>query len=401
MSLARSLILVLTGLLLICAMGCGSKTELNTEYGKISNQGQTASINGTRALAEMFRQQGLTVSRQLAISPRLHRFQTIIWFPDRRQVPSQEVVDALEEWLDEGYSRTLIYVGRDYEATLNYLEQVRDKTEIENQEEFFRLIAEARVAELKVEEDVNQIVSAQQCDWFEQKPASRRKPAKRIRGDLTKGVSAQRVYIEAGDLLLPPKDAEVEKLLVVDGQPFVYSIPSFEFSRNQVIVVSNASFLLNYGLTHAENRKLAGNLIRYCDPAGGVVFLESGPGEIPIRTSSDASQPWAWISRPPLRYIVPHVFVWGVLFCFVFFPIYGKAKRFLRKPASNRTVQDTASARTSESASAGIHYHTSTTSFRSHIVALGKLLQRSESRSDAITKIRNYQETFGKESTFK
>ena len=102
-------------MLLTVLVGCGRRQELVTEYGKVVGDQGGTSVNGTSVLFEMLRENGFRVKRYRKISPRLNRYNTIVWFPNDQGCPSSEATNALENWLTEGYLRTLIYVGRDYQ----------------------------------------------------------------------------------------------------------------------------------------------------------------------------------------------------------------------------------------------------------------------------------------------
>jgi hypothetical protein len=381
--------------------GCGSRNSLKTEYGKMRNEGSSASLNGTGVFAEMFRQSDVTVNRQGSISPRLNRYQTIVWFPDRFSAPSDEVVAALEKWINQGWGRTLIYVGRDFDCDLGYLRQVYDHTEVDDREELNRQIAEALVRRRAPQRDFVADKNRDRCDWFKTKKMYPRKIEK-LSGPFADQLESIPFTLESATVLVPPKrlaEPEQQNLLKADGQPFVFRLQRPQCD-GQVIVVRNGSFLLNFGLTIPAHRILASRLINACDLNGAVVFLESGPAEVRIQERADAHQPWAWISRPPLRYIVPHLLFWGVLFCFVLFPIFGRAKRF--QPPREIGTKRTAASQpgySSPSDSNSIHGRTTMTSFRAHLVALGKMLQRSEQPAAAKEKIQNYIETYGKDST--
>ena len=138
-----------------------------------------------------------------------------------------------------------------------------------------------------------------------------------------------------------------------------------------MIFISNGSFLLNYGLVNQENRKLASNLIDECS-YGSVLFLESGPDPITV-TESDAPpthNQWAWLNTAPLKYIVPQFFFWGVVFCFVYYPIFGRPR------STAKRIPD----------------------FRRHIDAFGRLLTRSKKPDEARRMIRQYNEIAGDSS---
>jgi len=171
-------------------------------------------------------------------------------------------------------------------------------------------------------------------------------------------------------MLVPTSGSNWESvpLLVADGEEFAFKLTKSwdDYSEGKIIVVSNGSFLVNYSLVDRGSRKLAGNLIDLCDPNGDVMFLESGRGGIKVSdTDTSNHNRWSWISQAPLCYIIPHFLMWGILFCFAFFPIFGRPRVVKRK---------------------------STSTFRNHVNALGKMMGRTDLPNQAINKIRKYQQ---------
>jgi hypothetical protein len=164
---------------------------------------------------------------------------------------------------------------------------------------------------------------------------------------------------------------KLETLLEVNERPFAfryYEEPADEdqywASENRLVFVTNAGFLTNYGLIKAGNRQLAANLVDQIEPYSDVLFLESDEYGIEISESDyDAHNNWAWITKKPLCYMVPHFLAWGVLFCFVFYPIFGRPKRTVE--ARDR-------------------------SFGDHIGAIGRLSSRHLNLSTAREKVREY-----------
>jgi hypothetical protein len=328
--------------------------------------------------ADMFAERGFTVKRRQKISPRIERFETLVWFPDDYSCPSAKATDALNAWLENGWERTLIYVGRDYTAQADYLADVMQSAPAEQKEEVLRRIAEAKLEQdtgtgsygfYWLDEDLTS------CEWFDQKTIPREKVSQ-LDGPMSSGVSPTGSTLKLSTILVPnPKtcgpegDWEVTPWLSANGHDFVFELQRRydDYSNNRILVVSNGSFLLNFSLVNRRNRQLAGKLIDRCDVQGDVLFLESGPHGIDVSDSDTINHnTWAWIAQPPLRYIVPHFLMWGILFCFVFFPIFGRP-RILKKR--------------------------STSTFRNHVDAIGKLLGRSDHRNRAIEKIEKYLHT--------
>lgn len=372
---------------LICAFfvaGC-RKPDLNTQYGKIAGRAGSDSVNGTSVFAEMFEESGFTVKRRQKISPRIDRFGTIVWFPNDYSCPSPEAVAALNEWLAGNAGRTLIYVGRDYDSRGDYLTEVMHDAPVEQKEELLRQKAEGTYIQVRRSEISGEFSFGQEvffpesdlneCEWFEKIRVKRRKTSS-LSGSLATGLVPGKAQIELSTLLSPGNDDDLgssETLLEADGNSFVtkLTIGASEL-KNSLIVVSNGSFLLNYALVNREHRRLASNLIDQCESAGGVLFLESGPRGIEVSDSDTTNHNnWAWIAQPPLRYIVPHFLLWCVLYCFVYFPIFGRPKRIKKR---------------------------NTSTFRTHVNAMGKLLERSDHPDRAIDKIRDYQNLVGGES---
>ena len=358
---------------ILCSVaGCQNRSELNTQYGKITGTEGSDSLNGTAILVEMFKERGFEVKRRSKISPRINRYDTIVWFPDDFSCPSKEAVDALNKWLDDDSKRTLVYVGRDYSALTDYMNSVKDSAPVEEQEELLRQIAEGRVRQDNQESDsmfswFDEDTTS--CEWFEREKVLRRKASevKSYRGgNLTK---LSKAVVELSTILVPMvKDGwSAKEWIDADGNDFATILTNEAHVHDgKIYVVSNGSTLLNYSLINPEHRALATELIDDCNAFSGVVFLESGTRGVEVSDSDTINHNnWAWISQAPLRYIVPHFLFWGVLFCFVYFPIFGRAKRLKKRNLS---------------------------SFRSHINAMGKLLARGGHQQNAINKIRKYQD---------
>jgi hypothetical protein len=170
-----------------------------------------------------------------------------------------------------------------------------------------------------------------------------------------------------------PEDAipdEIDVLLDSENDPLVTRItgPSYH-EGNQIIVVTNGSFLLNLPLINREHRKLAGRLIAACGPPRKVAFLESNAFGPPILdeepgtgmpTGLEALIVW------PIGCILMHLAVVGILYCFAGYPIFGRPQ-----PLSPDAPTD----------------------FRKHADALGELLQRTNDTGYAMERLAQYQQT--------
>ena len=109
-------------LLYVC-IGC-APTDIASTYGERRGSEGGPSVNGTAVLAGMFEEAGHRVSSWSRLSPKLEECQTIVWFPDDFAPPTVEQRDFLEWWLYNETGRTVVYVGRDFDATPAYWRQI-------------------------------------------------------------------------------------------------------------------------------------------------------------------------------------------------------------------------------------------------------------------------------------
>jgi len=308
-------------LILLLAAGCRAK-DINTIYGRRSGIGAT-SVNGTGVLAEMFERAGHKVLARTSLSPWLNEnADCIVWFPDDFRGPSPQVQTWLERWLAEEPDRTLIYVGRDFDAAPRYWAKVQplapasQLAEIQRRKGAADLVVNERRARLREDED---------CGWFkvDLKPAPRQVQSLQGEPEWLASVDPSKVEIELASRLVPPPEADV---LLRSGSDALVSRQFVE--DGQLIVVANGSFLLNLPLVSHEHRKLAGHLIEEIGPPPRtMVFLQSIAGGPPIRDNDPQPNPPSGLEILnvwPTNWILMHLLVAGVLFCFARYPIFGR-----------------------------------------------------------------------------
>ena len=373
---------LLAASLLVAVGGCGEQpTVPATQYGRFQGQGYASSLNGTRVFRDMVTAAGMSVKRYDKLSPKIEHFETIFWFLSDRNAPPGASLDYLENWLLRGYDRTLVLVGRDYDADVSYWRDLIRQTTDERAKEFYQIqlaiaMANQDQARQSYQRDIDAntgllVALSRDCRWYQYEEGDDA-TGKTVRGSWTQSVRRGKTRIEYNHRLLPPQssDYQIEHLLRVDGKPFAYSLSRPEWDGGRIIVITNGSFLLNYGLINPEHRQLAYNLIDEISYQSDVLFLEAG-STIEIRsTEYENHNQWAWITHPPLRQIVPQLLFWGVMFSFVFFPIFGRARRTRRKPTSD---------------------------FQDHIAATGRLLARTNDTEQAEEWLRQYRQLTHKE----
>ena len=346
--------------LLLLLAGCSR--EIDTIYGQREGPGASTSVNGTAVFADMLTLAGHRVSSWSMLSPRLQKkADCIVWFPNDFQPPSEEVCLWLEDWLSDKPDRTLIYVGRDFDAAPWYWAHVLPDAPPEQRELVRQRLADANDTYTSARKST---VKTKRTDWF---TLDRSRPLRKIKSlegnpAWVKDINASRTAIELNDRLQPSESADV---LLRSGDDMLISREPWDDSR--LIVVTNGSFLLNLPLVNHEHRKLAGKLIAEIgEPAKNVVFLESYAGGPPIRGKDpDPSMPTGleMFNIWPTNWILMHLAIVGVLFCFVRWPIFGRPK-----PSEPVGASD----------------------FGRHVDALALLLKRSGDRNYARSKMLQY-----------
>ncbi len=346
------------GLLLLA----GCSRDIETIYGQREGSEASTSVNGTAVLADMFTLAGHRVSSWQMLSPRLQqKADCIVWFPNDFEPPSKEVCQWLEDWLSEKPDRTLIYVGRDFNAAPWYWEHVLPDAPPEQRELIRQRLTDAKDSNNRARKND---IKTKRIDWFTLDRTRPSKKVKSLQGDPSwlEDIDASHVDIELNDRLQPSDNAEV---LLRSGDDMLVSRELWNDSR--LIVVTNGSFLLNLPLVNHEHRKLAGKLIAEIgEPAKNVVFLESYPGGPPIRGKDpEASMPTGleMFNIWPTNWILMHLAMIGVLFCFMRWPIFGRPR-----PSEPIGASD----------------------FGRHVEALALLLKRSGDRNFARSKMLQY-----------
>jgi len=354
-------VLVLVGI--VCLVLLSGPKGINRVYG-LRKGDSWASVNGTGVLGKMFEEAGHTVFSWRMLSPRLRqRADAIVWFPDDFHPPNKDVCQWLEGWLTEKRNRTLVYVGRDFDAAVWYWDTILPHAPAEQEREIQRLKWEAKGDFLS---GLRNIPTSEECDWFTVRGDRPYRKVRSLEGrpEWLGGVDPSQVEIELSHRLIPSRDAEV--LLESEGDMLV---SAERFHESRLIVVANGSFLLNLPLVSHEHRKLAGQLIEEVGPPGQtVVFLESGPGGLHPRDADPTAGPPSGLeifNEWPTNWILLHLAVVGILFCFSRYPIFGRPRELEPEGTSD---------------------------FGRHIEALGELLQRSGDTAHAASRLAHYQQ---------
>ena len=342
----------------------GCSRDIDTDYGQRQGPGASASVNGTAVLGEMFEKAGHHVFSWHTLSPRVQqRADCIVWFPDDFKPPRKEVRQWLEKWLTDNADRTLIYVGRDFDAAPWYWEHVLADAPAEQRQPVRDRLLDATN---HYSRDRRNLPKSEDCQWFTIDSSLPLRHVKTLEGEAAwlDGVDAKQTDIELHSRLSPSEAADV---LLRSGDDMLVSCEQWD--RSRLIVVANGSFLLNLPLVNHKHRKLAGKLIDEIGPPGKtVVFLESRSGGPPTRDDDPAAAAPTGMeifNIWPTNWILLHLAAVGVIFCFSRWPIFGRPK-------------------TCETAGGS--------DFGRHVDALAKLLKRTRDRAYAMERILNYRQ---------
>lgn len=351
------------------------RETLADSYGQRRGTGREASVNGTNVLAEMFKSAGHRVTSVDELSPKLKKYDIILWTPNDFEPPTEEQRDFLEEWLSGGEGRTLIYVGRDYDAAPAYWKKVQPLVPPSAADEAQRELAQAQA---RYDTERVKMPKQQYARWFTTHREGKRHQVQRLQGPWAKGIDAKKTDIEVeGELRIPQAKDVVgagetlpdtfETLLKSPTDELAWRVTDSTFGEGQVIVVTNGSFLLNYPLVNHENRKLAARLIDECGAAGQVAFVESGPGGPPIsdKEAGVEASGLELLKVWPLNAILLHLTILGIVLCIARSVIFGRPREL---PAETRS------------------------DFGKHVSALGQLLARTKDRGYAIARVKHYRE---------
>ena len=372
---AVAALLVVIGLILLVRQP--RRETLADDYGQRRGTGSAASVNGTSVLAEMFKAAGHRVTTVTELSPKLKKYDIIVWAPDDFEPPTSEQRIFLEEWLAGGEGRTLIYIGRDYDAAPAYWKRVQPLARPEIADEVQRELAQAQA---KYDTERVKMPKQQYCRWFTSHREGKRHEVRKLQGPWAKGIDAAQVEIEVEGKLDIPKAKDIvgsddsklpndfETLLKSPTEDLVWRVTDDDFGDGQVIVVANGSFLLNYPLVNHEHRKLAARLIDECGAAGQVAFVESGPGGPDVsnkESDAEAANGLELLKVWPLNAILLHLTMLGIVFCIARSVIFGRPREL---PAESRS------------------------DFGKHVSALGQLLGRTNDRNYALGRVLHYRE---------
>jgi hypothetical protein len=361
------LLLQLWWLGLASVAGCGATSINAMRYGQSAGVAGH-NIQGTSLLASMFRDAGYRLTTARTLGRTVNRANVVVWFPDRFSPPSNSSCDFFENWLGETPGRTLVYVGRDYHADVAYWRRMNDQAAAAGNAEpralydLQRIYARARANE---QARASRRSESESCRWFRVDRDILPRDADNLRGAWAEqAAEAKYPAVVSTHWTLQGIHADhAETLLASGDELLVTKISRPHWRNNKLLLVTNGSIFLNLPLIEPANQVLARRLIGQCGAPGRAVFLTSGVVDPPIASAPRSHYLLRAFTTPPLRCILMHLSVVGMIYCFAVYPIFGRP----------RNVRQA-----------------SRTDFGRHVLALGRLLAAAADAEHACAARKEY-----------
>lgn len=407
--LLKSILCVCSLAIVMSLLGCG-RSGNGVRYGESVGFDGVSGLSGYGTLRKLFQSQGYRTFTARSLSRSLNSMQVVVWTPDTNTPPSKLARDFFDGWLKEGSGgKTLIYVGRDYNASGEYWKQMVEREPIGSKTDAF--VEEMLVRLQDVQSDLTEKVFAR---WFEVDPNQVGGRVNGLRGAWSEGINVSETHLWTRTQLQPLErdstetvnepassamnatdevvigptygratwspdeleNVEYEEQLLIpeseillssdDGRPLVFRLTSERWPTSQIIVVCNGAFLTNGGLVPKEHRKLAGKVVDICGDNEKAAFLVSGRDGPFLNDSDDPSYDGKGLEMFtvwPINLIVIHLALLGIIYCFAVFPIFGRPGRLKEREKSD---------------------------FGQHVEAVGNLLARTRSEDFARERISDY-----------
>ena len=324
----RALIAGLLAIVATALSGCGG--AIDATYGRAHN----TSVNGTGAFADLLRSQGHEVRIAVALTDELMDWAEVVV----RFAPTPGPIRRVEaqwysEWMNETDDPRMLYVPQDYDAAPEYWSRVLAELPADSPPRIAERIKEARDASERVWHASTLPASdlSRADEWFAVKTTSNgRLACKTLSGPWAEGVDAEAAAIPRNEVF--KVDSETV-LLKGDDEPLVMTWTRADFGR--VLVVANASFLLNAPLVDPARRPLALRTLAWLngrpdqigpsssDRPRRVAFLEGS-----LRSGPAAAMPsvFALLEIRPYKWVAAQVLALGLAACLARAPRLGRAR---------------------------------------------------------------------------
>lgn len=253
--------LAILGCAVLLLAGC---VDLETAYG-VTDPAR-GSVNGCSALFNRLSAR-TSLHRTWQLTPRLENTDLLVHLARRSGLPADDACTWLREWIEDGDRRTAVLILRDGNLApflcRRWAGEARHEaaTAEELPAAALTALAERLEARAIAEEEPEWAATVQHCPLFAVMPAPRQRPL------AVDGLSTPPLAMTAG-LAISAEDATA---LVEAERPDHVRVPwaiQVPFGDGRLVVVANATPLLDGALADRQARRLAAGLLdRLLDPA--------------------------------------------------------------------------------------------------------------------------------------
>ena len=154
----------------------------------------------------MFEAAGFRVTSSRRLSRGVQSSDVVIWAPDDFDLPDKSREAYFDEWISDGSNRTVVYIGRDFDATIRYWEHVVDNTAPQDYIEYRRQLAKAKSKWQRERQD--SWLNRQNSEWFDWDFDRPTRTVSNLSGPWSKGIDATKLDLQVtAKLLLPDTDS--------------------------------------------------------------------------------------------------------------------------------------------------------------------------------------------------
>ena len=194
--LQRSVLWLVYLLACLGLIGCSShktaQTPLTDDYGQSDGDRFRENVNGFAVLADLFVAAGNTVTIDDRLSTETHdTADVIVYAPDEFGVPLPATVQWFNDWLEAKPGRTLIYIGRDFDALpLYWRKLLAKKNPPLTAEQAAEATTQLNEAQKQFDLDRARVPESATCDWFTVVGSAKHRDVRTLSGPWSEGVDA-------------------------------------------------------------------------------------------------------------------------------------------------------------------------------------------------------------------
>lgn len=320
----------------------GCSRSINSDYAAVRGD----SVNGVSVFIDYLKSQGHRVGSARDFKPGMdYSADVLVHFSDGN-LPYQDVLDWLEIWLEEPDVH-VVWVFRGYDAEIDYwndaLKLHGDDYTAKQQESIRQQLSDAQFRESFY---ANKVTRPHVEGWFDYKVT----PAETKEVHTVEVAEDWERYFDdlSGFRIRTRQKMEIPE----DAEPMVWTEDGDVLVSRQAVgqgyfwAVSNASFLVNYGLIPHQHRRLAAALTDSLGEERRIVFVRRA--ELGEDVPPQAATLWRFLTISPINWIAGHLFVALLAYILYRFAIFGRPKEVRRRESYR---------------------------FGKHVEALGKMLQ--------------------------